>query len=427
MLTKFKKSFTIALAVVMCLSTVCASAATWRIKDYDNLNVAANMVRVVYEEIDDAGRFTGRMAMANPNVEDRQNWYGMAILDTTDPAFIAKYPAAKPFAKTELKDYWFDAYYTTGLGNAEYGSVYADGKYIGRVEATNRYGKWGLVNYKDVDYTWEVAAPFAIYSIEKAWLNIGGVPQWFGTEEMNYPVKLTGRNADVKVQKPQYGFGVYNVVNGKVVDLMPDVVEYDNDGYLVQFDINKVLDTCAHGVGPFVNPDVNSVVGLSATDLLPTVNAPVAPKMLNSWKAYTTNYGDLGAGNWDVIDNIEIKIPRTYEYTLVGPAFDANGVATPFAKTIRATKYAGDLCDFGYQNLIDVQRDRFTNELQYCEITWTPGGYENASPHPLYAYLTIDGVVMDGSAIEVPFGDKHTAKVYLPCIAAYTGAVANVY
>ena len=373
MLTKFKKSFTIALAVVMCLSTVCASAASWRIKDYDtDVQWLPNpVVEIVYEEVDDFGRFTGRMANISAGEWKEQpnnNYYG-AYGVTFIPATEMKAAGLKPYAQVEFKNPWFDIYYP----NNEYANVYADGKNLGVYHSTSRNGLMNLVEYKDVDYMWEVAAPFQIYSVKKAKLMINGAVQWFGTPAFNYPTKYTGRNADVKVNKYAYGFGAYEITEAGKVTLVPaKLAGYVDAGY-------------------------------ANVDLSPVAGAAPARQVLN------IRYAD-------------IKIPRTYDYALVGPAFDEVGNATPYAKTVVASKYEGNPADFGVNPLISTVVDRDGNET-LCDITWTAGGYEFESPHNIYEYLTVDGVVMNGAYI----GKIGNVDYWLPCISAYTGAVANVH
>jgi len=89
MLTKFKKSFTIALAVVMCLTTVCASAASWRIRDYVTTAIAGGQCPIQYAEYDDMGNFTGRVATGAQalafglkpfaTVEHKNPWIGSSV------------------------------------------------------------------------------------------------------------------------------------------------------------------------------------------------------------------------------------------------------------------------------------------------------------------------------------------------------------
>lgn len=370
MLTKFKKSFTIALAVVMCLSTVCASAATWRIKDYDTDTINGGNIAIVYDEYDDMGNFTGRSAKANS-------------IGYVDPVAYG----LKPFATVEHKNPWMDIYYP----NNQFATIYADGKNLGKFAPTGLNGLDGLVEYKTVDYMWQVAAPFQIYSITKAKLNIGGQVQWFGTPEYWYPTQYTGRNANVSVQRVAYGFGPYEVTGANKVELIPQ--DFVDLGY--------------------VDPSVNAY-GLNLAPVASATNLSVSPAALQILPTMT----------WES----NINIPRSYDYALVGPAYDELGNEIPGGKTITATTYqegkepnrAADLDSFGVKNLLDTIIDVDGN-TQMCEITWTAGGYDIDSPHLIYEYLTIDGVVMDGSYIGAVDGIHY----WRPCIIAYTGAVAN--
>lgn len=369
MLTKFKKSFTIALAVVMCLSTVCASAATWKFKGYDNNKVVFDgslKVAKCYEEYDDANYYTGRYTIG----EDAFGVFGR-IGNTIDVA------GKNPYAAAELRNPWVDIYYP----NAEYADVYAVengvSTYIAaKPWATGRFGTTDkLVQYKDVDYMWEVAAPYGIYSVTKAWLSVNGVAKWFGTPEYCYPTQYTGRNAEVKVAYTKYGFAGYEVVDGKVVGFIPSKLA----GY--------------------VDAELANTVGLPAGALALQKAQPT-----RSMIAYS-----------------DIKIPRSYDYTLVGPAFDEVGNATPYGKTILASKYESDPANFGVKPLITTVKDRETGATTMCEITWADGGYERYTPHLVYKWLVVDGVKMDGSYA----GNFGGEDYWYPAIAVYTGAVAS--
>ena len=148
MSSKIKRRAAVVMAVAVCLSSVSASAAQWRIKDYDTTNAMAGLkpvVPVVYQEFDDAGFPTGRVVSGNSAQEE----------------------GLKGFADAELKGAWISDVYP----NKEYTSLYADGVYTGKVFETGRDGV-DLVEYKDVDFMWEVAAPHKIYSIKKAKLKV---------------------------------------------------------------------------------------------------------------------------------------------------------------------------------------------------------------------------------------------------------------
>ena len=233
-----------------------------------------------------------------------------------------------------------------------------------------------LVEYKNVDFMWEVAAPYGIYSITKAKLNIGGKAQWFGTPEYNYPTQYTGRNANVSVQKIPYGFADYEIVGDNKVELVP-----------------------AKKLAGYIDADIKAYIsGLTAADLAPVTAQPVK----------------------SIIASKDVVIPKSYEYTLVGPAYDAEGNEIPNGKTIRGTKYEGDVADCGVDNILSVIRDR-NGLLSTCEITWTAGGYELVAPYAVYEYLTVDGVVFDGGYI----GNFAGVDYWKPAIAVYTGAYAS--
>jgi len=375
MLTKFKKSFTIALAVVMCLTTVCASAASWRIRDYVTTAIAGGQCPIQYAEYDDMGNFTGRVATGAQALA-----FGL-----------------KPFATVEHKNPWIDIYFP----NQEFATIYADGKNLGVFAPTTNAGKvlfngdlvnTGLVEYKDVDYMWQVAAPFQIYSITKAKLNIGGKAQWFGTPEFGYPTNYTGRNAEVKVQRVPYGFAGYEVTGANKIELVPG------------------------DFGPWTTAAVNAIAGVNL--------APVT-----TWNG---DFAEVSPAALQILPTLtwqsNLQIPRSYDYALVGPAFDELGNAIAGGKTITATTYEegkepnrfAELSSFGVTNLLDTVVD-VNGNTQMCEITWTAGGYDINSPHNVYEYLTIDGVVMDGSYIGVVNGINY----WRPCIIAYKDAVAN--
>jgi len=334
MLTKFKKSFTIALAVVMCLTTVCASAASWRIRDYVTTAIAGGQCPIQYAEYDDMGNFTGRVATGAQALA-----FGL-----------------KPFATVEHKNPWIDIYFP----NQEFATIYADGKNLGVFAPTTNAGKvlfngdlvnTGLVEYKDVDYMWQVAAPFQIYSITKAKLNIGGKAQWFGTPEFGYPTNYTGRNAEVKVQRVPYGFAGYEVTGANKIELVPG------------------------DFGPWTTAAVNAIAGVNL--------APVT-----TWNG---DFAEVSPAALQILPTLtwqsNLQIPRSYDYALVGPAFDELGNAIAGGKTITATTYEegkepnrfAELSSFGVTNLLDTVVD-VNGNTQMCEITWTAGGYDIIAP-----------------------------------------------
>lgn len=343
---KIKAGFAAGIAAAMCLATVSASAAQWRIKDYDTSGGITPSAPIVYQEFDDNGLPTGRVVSG----------------------FSAQQEGLKGFAEIELKDSWVSDVYP----NKEYAKLYADGNYTGRVFETGRDGT-DLVQYRDVDFMWEAAAPYKIYSITQAKLTINGTAQWFGTVEKNYPVKYTNRNASVSSERVAYGFGDYEITGTNTVSLVPNVIK------------TSYMDNTAY----------TALSGVTAAQLAPKT-APSAPVQVSS----------------DAV----ILIPRTYDLKLTGPSFDSNGNQIANGKVLYGTKES-DPAKFNVSNLLTTLTD-YKGDLAYCDITWTAGGFESAKPYKLYEYLTVDGVVLDGSAI----GEG----VYKPCIFRYTGATANL-
>jgi hypothetical protein len=349
MVGKFKAGIATGLATAMCLAAVSASASTWVIKDYDtSSSTPLPTAPIVYQEFDDNGFPTGRVVSG----------------------LSAQAENLKGFADVELKNSWISDVYP----NAEYANLYADGNYTGRVFATGRDGSVpGLVQYRDVDYMWEAAAPYKIYSIKQANLLINGKAQWFGTVEKNYPVQYTGRNASVTSERVAYGFADYEVTGTNKVSTVPSVIK------------SSYMDKTAY----------TALVGLTSDQLAPST---------------------LPTKTVEVAKDATILIPRTYDLKLTGPSFDDNGVQTAGGKVIYGTKESNP-SKFNVSNLLTTITD-VSGNLAYCDITWTKGAYEKAKPYRLYEYLTIDGVVMDGSAI----GNG----LYKPSIFRYTGAKANL-
>lgn len=348
---KFKKSFAAVLASALCVSAS-VGAAEWRIKDYDT-SAGITPAPIVYQEFDANGLPTGRVVAG----------------------YEAQQEGLKGFAQVELKNSWVSDVYP----NAEYINLYADGNYTGRVYPTGRDGK-DLVTYRDVDFMWEAAAPYRIYSIKQAKLFKDGKVQWFGNAEMNYPVEYTNRNADVKVERIKYGFGEYEITGTNAVAPIPEKIV--NEGY---FDMNAYT----------------RIKGVTADMIKAKEEAPKAV---------------------EISKNTDIEIPRTYDLKLTGPSFDQNGKATANGLTLIASKDS-DYAKYNVKNILETYNDSYGyNEMANCEITWTPAGYEAAKPYRLYEYLTVDGVVMDGSI----FYQDCEKTLYKPCIYAYSGATANL-
>ncbi len=234
MTSNFKKGISAALAAVMCSAAVSASAATWKPVNIDMENGGA----IQYQEYDDQGLPTGRSAYGQ-EAQDDYNLPG--------------------FAKITVERTWFSDYYP----NYEYQNLYAEttatGKvYSGTVQATGRngldYGSEGktLVEYRDVDYMWEAAAPHRIYSITQAKLTINGKTQWYGSVDKNYPVQYTGRNAEVTAERIAYGFGDYKV-SGKSVSIIPAALKA---GYMDKTAYTAMVGVTSDQLAPkYVSPN----------------------------------------------------------------------------------------------------------------------------------------------------------------------------
>ncbi len=360
MSSKIKRRAAVVMAVAVCLSSVSASAAQWRIKDYDTTNAMAGLkpvVPIVYQEFDNAGFPTGRVVSGNS----------------------AQTEGLKGFADAELKNTWISDVYP----NKEYINLYADGVYTGKVFETGRDGV-DLVEYKDVDFMWEVAAPHKIYSIKKAKLNINGKATWFGSVDKNYPVEYTGRNATVLANRCALGFGVYKLHQ-------PSIMNKDVRAERISKEIeNNYMDKSA----------LTNIRGLSAADIYPNANSAKRIDVTGKEK--------------------DLFIPRTYDVELVGPKFDNEGKICGNV-TIYGTEYPNP-GDMNIADIVGVCKDSITGNLEGTTLTWTPAGYEAAAPYRLYEYLTVDGLVMDGRWL---YNDG-IADYYLPAIYRYTSAKANL-
>ncbi|MGM9551229.1 MAG: hypothetical protein ACI3XA_03135 [Clostridia bacterium] len=464
MLGKFKKGLTLALATSLCLATVSASAAEWRRVDYNTsaiengVSVTSLAVPVVYQEFDDLGLPTGRMVEGEAAVkEGLVGWANVTVGGT-----------------------WVSDVYP----NDQYAKLYADGNYTGRVIPTGLFGEAAGVEYRDVNFMWEVAAPHRIYAATQAKLFKDGVVQWFASAEKNYPIVYSGENAAVTHERAYYGFADYKVTGENTVSIVPEhmaayteaSVYEDIEGIeawklapeYVTVDYKDDCDCVIRGIDALGRCYVEGFIDGVWDRLYVTVEdwkkmevkcdhepdcvCDACTYKKSIWPKYSNPY------RYEVAYDTEIKIPRTYEHVLVGPAFDADGNKTGATETVKATEYkawvwytgvdaAGNEIKwqqyeyapqyFNIPNLLSTENARVSGlvndlngELSYCDITWTKGGYETTEPHKVYEFLTVDGVVMDGSMIgtvEVKVeGGTVYQEVYKPFIYRYTGATANV-
>lgn len=319
----------------MCLSAIGSVAATWRIKDLD---IQGSLAKITYDEVDDRGMSTGRIYS------------------------VEKY--------ITLKNPWIDIVYP----NKEYGEVYIDDKSYYMYVPTGNSGcvvdnagnhiNTGMIEYKDVDYTWDVKAPFGIKSIRKAKLNINGVVQWFGKPEYNYPLSSTGRNAEVIVHNLSCGFSDFKVIGDNKIELLPGV-----DNYKPEY-------------ATYIDPSI--IDKISSSDKTLSVDDFRAQKSKPTCKEFA--------------HSADICIPISYEYAITGPSFDDDGNVIPFDKTVYSTTYENNLDDFAVEQLIYSVDDIVFGGVEKCDIEYT-GMIFNEAKDVAYSYLTVNGVVMDGSYI----------------------------
>ena len=247
------------------------------------------------------------------------------------------------YGKVTFMNPWVDRTFP----NKEYAKMYVDGEYSGRVFETGRFGK-DVVNYRNANYMWEAAAPYKIFSKTQAYLADG----WY--TDASYPAQYSAQNATVVKTRPHYGFGDYEIVGNNDVRLVPEALKAYRD------------------------PNYASVNGaLTIADLNPSVE----------FRAIEFNG--------------KLEVPCLYDLVLAGPTFNYDGtIADEFGLTLTASKTnAASLANFNVANLLSTERDSFTGDFQYAVISWTDGGFEIAPPHKMYQFLTVDGVVMDGSYI----------------------------
>lgn len=341
MFNKIKKSFTIALAVVMAFASVAACATSAKLIDYD---IDGFLGKVA------AGQFPGTI----DNIYQISDDNDVAIARVKG-AEAVKFglPAASPI---DVKNPWVSKEYP----NKEYSDLYVSGKKIECLTGyfpTGRVGLTAGVQYRNVDFMWEAAAPHRIYSKTQAYLFIDGAAKWYCNE--TYPIQYTGRNAQVKAERIYYGFGDYKVTGNDAIELAPAYI------------------------APWVGDEVFAFIGITPEELAPKAAEPAV---------------------LDVTGRGGIAVPKSYDIKLVGPGFDADGNQIPDAKTIIGTDITTcNPADLGIADVLGVTKDTFGN-IKYADITWTNTWvdpyhskyFTHEDSHNQWLWLTIDGVVMDG-------------------------------
>lgn len=187
-MNKKKTLCALAVAAIMCLSSVSALANTWQLKDYDTSSEALEQsmmqdkVAKIYAEYDDAGMPTGRV-LSGDSVEANQikDAYGNPLTG---------------WAQASLLDKWIDKAYP----NYSYVRLYADGNYTGVVFPTGAYGD---CEYRWSNYMWD-SSTHDIYQVLQAKLPNG----WYGGQDGAvplYPTRNSGKKANVRVIRNQIG------------------------------------------------------------------------------------------------------------------------------------------------------------------------------------------------------------------------------
>ena len=230
---------------------------------------------------------------------------------------------------------------------------------------TGRQGK-DVVEYRDSLFMWELSAPHKAYTRTQARFASG----WYTDE--SYPVNYSGTNALVKATRPYYGFGDYKVTGKNSVSLVPAALKSYRDAQYASVSGGLTIDD--------INPHYNVV-------------------------AYD-------------VTGLDIKIPRLFDLRLEGPTYNFDGtVAKPFGLVKVASDSADwELPNYAVANLLTTMNDTLSGALNYADITWTAGGFEVAPPHRTYQFMTVDGIVMDGSAIPGTY-----PTLYKPYIYRYVG------
>lgn len=399
MTRKIRAGIATVTAAVMCLATVSASAAEWRVEGYDTSNGLTTTAPILYQEYDSFGLPTGRY-VAGEAAQD----FGL-----------------KGFSEVSLNDRFVDRTFP----NNEYAYLYADGQNTNRIVPTGRDGS-DLVEYRDVAFAWEVAAPYKIFSIRQAKLNIDGRVQWYGVANEGYPVEYTGENAAVSVQKKDYGFGFYKVVDGNA-----------------EVASRELLDYQLHTGKAFEEESVKALVDGVTSNLIDPIfvgsdSIVTVPAMRIGEEDITVTPLEAGLIPTYDVTGRDITVYKTFDLELVGPTFDADGNVAADKLTVRSSEAENDreFDNFGVDFILTNEQDIteayvYSNKdvinpnhvahsgMAEAEITWTAGGYEETHPHALYEYLTVDGVVFDGRSIGRGF--------YLPRIIRYTGGTANLW
>lgn len=259
---------------------------------------------------------------------------------------------------------WKHAFYEAEYPHKEAIQLWLDDTATG---LTMYSGANAVVNTKDVNEFWEAKAPYNVYS--RVYSDFTGTFQPTGVLKTNLNTAPVAKKWDYK------GFDKYvKEADGTVVDYSHVYGLYNDK---IDFEWNQIDD--------------------------------LAKVYWN--KALANQDAFLKGEANDAYAVFENDIKRVSWLELEGPDY-VNGGTTkvePFANVVAGSNpnwYDNTLVSNNYVTVTDVN-DVVANhvgvgyDLQNANIEWVTVGYELEAPYRYYQVLSIDGVLMDGSEVEV--------------------------
>ncbi|MDY3929945.1 MAG: hypothetical protein SOZ34_11420 [Clostridia bacterium] len=287
---------------------------------------------------------------------------------------------------------WVHAFYEAEYPHKEVQTLVLDGKKTGLTRYSGNYANAAVELRPDF---WEAKAPYDIY--HRLYSSLEG-----GAYKPSDVVGYAGLQEDIKVSFPVVGFDRFVVVDGKVMN-------YYN-----------VYSALAGQV-------VDAPVGYTELDsLIDAYYNAVTDKDGKFTDAFLA--GEEADWKYDMFNN---AIPQYAWETLEGPNY-----YTGATQTIVPMKVLGDKLDemskksnaTGYhpEYYDDVIAKKTRNSQ---DVKWVTVGYEKEYPYRIYQVLCVNGVLLNGAAVETPAeGQK---KVGEEVVAKYDmnvlDGVDNVY
>lgn len=254
------------------------------------------------------------------------------------------------------KGEWKHAFYEAEYPHRGIEQLHIEGVATGK---TRYMGENAKVNTKEVNEFWETKVPYFVYN--RIYSDFTGVYAPTNT------LKAAGETAPVAQDWVKVGFENIVVEDGVAKDYTLMYDAYEN-----KTNIDYVLD-----------------------DLYKAYVAAIAANPEAFLK------GELKAG-YSLFDK---AVKNVSWLELEGPDYVNGGTkkVVPFASIVDGTN--PDWFDNGLVSSNAATKDNaFLNvdwEDAYADVAWVYGGYEFDAPHRMYEYLSINGVVMDGSEIEL--------------------------